>query len=523
MIPLLTAAQMRQWDENTIHVLGVPSQTLMERAARAAIDVAHADPAIASAFQPHHRTVILCGGGNNGGDGFAMARFLLESGHVVCVVYGGAWADACPDTAKMSVECTRQYELWRQVGGKTLSTLPGLRPGRTFVVDALFGIGLARPIEGALCSLIERVNAGVLRGDYPILALDVPSGVHADTGEILGCAIHATATATFAAPKRGLLLYPGASHVGHLHICDIGIGAEDETEVDTFLVDWEDLSHLPARLPYANKGTFGRATVIGGASGMCGAAYLAAKTAYRAGAGLVEIYTDAGNRIPLQTLIPEAIVQTFDSEGDVDMDALKRILARADSVVLGCGLAQGDYAAALCEAVIRQCDCPLVLDADALNLLARHPEWDALLKKRGAPTVLTPHLGEGARLSGRSIAQISSERFDVADALAMRYGAVCVLKDARTVISDGKHRYLQAHGNDGMATGGSGDCLAGLIGSLLAQRQEGGTVAGPTLMSAVGVLVHAMAGDAAAARRGTRGLMASDIADAVADVLRECP
>ncbi len=517
MYPLLTASQMRLCDETTINN-GTPSQTLMERAARAAIEIAKSDPAIATALTLTHRILLLCGSGNNGGDGFAMARFLLKEGYDATVVYGGAWANNAPDPTHMSVECAHQYELWCVADGKTLATLPALIPDRTLVIDALFGIGLSRPIEGRLAEWIDIINQGAARGDYPILALDVPSGVDVNTGATLGTAVKATATATFAAPKRGLLLYPAATHVGQLHICDIGISTAPLTDSSTHLLMPDDLSLLPARPAYANKGTFGRVTVIGGASGMCGAPYFAAKTAYRAGAGLVEILTADDNRIPLQTLIPEAVLTTYNLQRPIPENVLSPLLARADSIVLGCGLGQSETAGALVASVLHTATVPVVLDADALNLLANAPTIQDALRARTATTILTPHLGEASRLCSRPIPEIAADLFATSDAIAQAYGVICVLKDARTVVSDGTNRYIQSCGNSGMATGGSGDCLAGLIGSLLAQYHDLCDLS-PAHLAALGVLLHAMAGDVAAKDLGEHALMASDLADAVGQVL----
>ena len=510
MIPLLTAEQMRRCDDDTIQN-GTPSRTLMERAARAAIDVLMQELTV----DQDTRIVVLCGGGNNGGDGFAMARFLWEEGHRVTVCYGGVWCDSHPDTTRMSVECARQYALWSESNGQTQDHLPALT-NRTAVIDALFGIGLDRPIEGKAADWIEAVNASGI----PVLAVDIPSGICANTGKVFGCAVRATATATIAAPKIGLLLYPAAAYVGKLTVCDIGITTKTlGDEIDHWYVTPADLAALPPRPAHGHKGTFGRVLVIGGASGMVGAPYFAAKTAYRAGAGLVEVMTHPENRIPIQTLLPEALYTPFTEDGVMSDNAISAILARADAVVLGCGLGTSDGARTLTEQILRRCDKPLVLDADALNLIAAHEPLQAALKARTAPTVLTPPIGEAARLSGLDAPHIASAPIATAHALVARYGAVCALKDARTVVSDGRHAYIQDRGNNGMATGGSGDCLAGLIGALLCQYR---TADLPTVtLAALGVLIHAMAGDHAAERLGQHATMASDLSDAVGSVLRD--
>lgn len=512
MIPLLTADQMRRCDNATIQN-GTSSRTLMERAAHAAIQV------LKDELSPTHATriLVLCGSGNNGGDGFAMARFLWEEGYHVTVCYAGAWDGSDPDVTRMSEECARQAALWMSVGGKVHDDLPPLPRKDGIVVDALFGIGLDRPPVGKIADWIETVNQSTL----PILAVDIPSGVSADTGKVPGHAIHATVTATIACPKIGLLLYPGAAYAGKVTICDIGITTEVlGGTVDHWYVTPSDLAALPSRPRDAHKGTFGRVLIIGGAIGMCGAPYFAAKAAYRTGTGLVEVMTASDNRIPLQTLIPEAVFTAWNPSTPMSDSEIAAILTRADAVVLGCGLGQSDAARTLTEQVLHLCQRPLVLDADALNLIAAHNPLRDALKARNAPTVLTPHLGEAARLSGLNVPEITSDLINTANELAARHNATCVLKDARSVVSDGQRTYVQDRGNSGMATGGSGDCLAGIIGSLLCQYRSYRDLS-PTKLAALGVLLHAMAGDCTAQRLGEHAIMASDIADATGDVLRD--
>ena len=528
MYPLLTAAQMRQCDEYTINKLGIPSQTLMERAARAAIEILWSEPDLH--MTENTSVIFLCGSGNNGGDGFAMARFLFDAGVDALVCYAGEWKDGAPKTEKMSVECARQYILWRECGGQTLDDLPpyfqAYRPKATIVVDALFGIGLARDIEGVAARWIT----SIAHHDTPVLAIDIPSGVHADSAQVLGCALRATVTATMGEIKRGLILYPGAEFAGKIRTCDIGISYQALFDMphaqapNTWcLTDDTDIADILYRPPHAHKGTFGRVVVIGGSAGMCGAPYFASKSAYRSGAGLVEIFTDEANRIPLQSLIPEAVLTLHAPHALPSDEQFIRLFDRADSVVLGCGLGQSEIAYRIVETALRLCQKPLVLDADALNLIAAHESLQALMTARSTPTVITPHMGEAARLSGHTIAELAADPFTSAANLSRQYNAVCVLKDARTVISDGDNYHLtQTHGNSGMATGGSGDCLAGLIGSLLSQTRHYPD-ASPVFTAAQAVLIHAKAGDYAAQNLGQHAVMATNIADAIGEVLRDVP
>lgn len=509
MRPILTAAQMRLCDQYTIDC-GTPSRTLMERAACAAIAVMKQE--LPLDFKS--RVLVLCGSGNNGGDGFAMARFLRDEGYDTTVCYAGTYKDGLPDPDRMSTECARQYDLWQASGGMTIDTLPPLT-ANTLIADALLGIGLDRPVTGKLAEWIEAINTA----DLPTLAVDIPSGICADTGHVLGCAVKARATATMAYPKTGLLLCPGSAYAGKICTCDIGIGLDalSKNSADTpgvFEVTPADLAPLLDRPAYANKGTFGRVLVVGGASGMCGAAYFAAQTAYRAGAGLCEVMTHPDNRIPMQTLLPEAVFSPWTT----DEALLVATLDRADAVVLGCGLGQLSEALTLTERIVRLCQKPLVLDADALNLLAAHKPLQDAVRARKHTTVLTPHLGEASRLSGLKTNGIASDMLTVSRDLAKTTNSTCILKDARTVISDGTSCYIQSHGNSGMATGGSGDCLAGLVGSLLAQHRNR-TDLSPAHLAAFSVLLHAMAGDTAADALGQHAVMASDIADTVGKIL----
>ena len=493
MQKLLTAAEMRRDDQAEI-AAGTPSRVLMERAAAAVMRTLrlHFDT---------RRVLVLCGNGNNGGDGFAVARHLAERGKTVSICYPGALLkNGRPDTARMSEECAFQYSMLPE--GVSISATPKTK-GVTAVVDALFGIGLTRPVEGAYAAAIEAVNAASL----PVLAVDIPSGVNADTGEVMGVAIRATKTVAIDALKRGHLLYPGAVLCGEVDVADIRIPLG---EVAAYVLEEDDLSLLPPRSPRAHKGTFGRTLIVGGSVGMAGAAYLAGKAAYRAGCGIVELLAPEENRVIHQIQLPEAVLTCYNKE--TALAAFSAALRRADTVAIGMGLGQSDTAKALVEAALRDVTVPLVVDADALNLIAADPALMAALYARTAPTVITPHLGEMSRLCGIAVPQISRALIETAATFAQNAGVVTVLKDARTVISDGEHHYLNILGNSGMATGGCGDVLAGVITSLLAQGAE------PLRAAYLGVLLHAMAGDAAAEKQSTRSMMASDLLEGLCHV-----
>lgn len=507
MKPVLTAQQMKTCDEYAMTRPGCSSQILMERAAMAAMRV------LLDRFSPTHVRVV-CGTGNNGGDGFALARFLMDEGVSVDVCLVG-------DSMRMSVECGRQAVMYAACDGVTVTAvdapLPeGCAEGQVVLADALFGIGLDRPVEGVYLETIAKINhlRARLPHVYRVMALDLPSGVCADNGKILGTAVRADVTVTFGQLKRGLLLYPAKLWVGELLPADIGIGIKGAGFYPyAWAVEEQDAKRVMWRDPYSNKGTYGRVVIFAGSRGMSGAAVLAARAAYRAGAGLVEVVTEESNRVILQVAVPEAIV----SVAGEDTEAALR---RADTVVIGCGIGQSGEAKQMLTQVMRYCKevrrVPLVIDADGLNLIAADPAlWELI--PRGA--VLTPHPGEMARLCGCAVSQIVDDLCGYALALAEEHGVVCVLKDACTVVTGGKQLLFPITGNSGMATGGSGDVLAGILGAVISANR-GDFEEDPGLYAAIGSSIHAMAGNEAARATGEHGLMASDIADAVGRVLR---
>ena len=491
---ILKAAEMKAADEQEI-ARGTPSRTLMERAARAAL-------VLLKENFPTNTVLFMCGGGNNGGDGLAMARFFAEEGGNARVFYAGAWKDGMPDTDKMSKECAVQLSLLPQQ--VSVQCTPDLQE-ISAVVDALFGIGLTREIGGALAETIAQINASGL----PVLAIDIPSGVDADTGAVRGVAVRATHTVTMAAYKFGQFLFPGTLLCGKVHLADIGIPVPQEA---THLLEEADLQRLPPRPQRAHKGTFGRVLVIGGSVGMSGAAYLAAKAAYRAGAGLVEIFAPEQNRMIYQTQLPEALLSLYDPE-NLDKNALRAAIERADAIAIGMGLGNAPVVTKLVDTVLARAKVPVVIDADALNELSSGGEIRARLSACKTPLILTPHLGEAARLMERHIPQIAQAPVDTALEMARRFAAVTVLKDARTAVTDGVHLSLNVKGNSGLATGGCGDVLAGVITAFLAAGI-------PSFQAAeLGVLAHAMAGDAAKEKYGSHGLMASDVIEGLTRVL----
>jgi NAD(P)H-hydrate epimerase len=430
----------------------------------------------------------------------------------------------------MSEECAKQAVLYAMEDGVTVPSVDAPLPGgeplggnelQLILVDAIFGIGLDRPVEGEYLEMITQINR--LRATHStacrVMALDLPSGVSADSGKVLGAAVGADITVTFGQYKRGILLHPARLWVGELTVADIGIGTKGA--LGEYPAEWlceeEDVHKTLRRYPYSNKGTYGRAVILAGCRGMSGAATLAARAAYRTGVGLCEVVTDESNRIILQTTVPEAIVSTYEKEDD--LSAVDTALTRADSIVIGCGLGQSELSLAILRRVLTYCketrSVPLVIDADGLNLISAHPElWEIVPRD----AILTPHPGEMARLCRCTVAEIVGDLHGYARRLAAEHDVVCVLKDACTVVATKGRVFYPLCGNNGMATGGSGDVLAGILGAVLAARREEFGM-DPGYFAAIGSSIHAMAGNHAVRKTGEHGLMASDIADAVGSVL----
>ena len=511
-LPILTASQMKACDGYTIDTLGIPSHILMERAARRAALFLNSRPDLF----PAGKILLLCGSGNNGGDGFAMARFLTDGscGHPreVTVVYTGRLTEnGAPDVTRMSPECARQYALAREewitilpVGGWKEAVRDAVA-----LVDAVFGIGLDRPVEGEISSLFAEAAATGL----PVLAMDIPSGVNADTGEVMGVALPATATVTMQALKAGLLLYPGADLCGEISVAELGIDLTPAEKPFARLADEGLLRRvLPPRARRSHKGTYGWVVLLCGSEGMSGAAVLATRAALRSGVGLARVLTPDCNRAVLQTAAPEAIVSTYDTPERAAG------CAEGDALVLGCGLGVSDLSREALRGMLKVCPAdgtvpPVVLDADGINHAVKDPSlWGDLLAHH-RQVVVTPHPVEMSRLYGKPVPEILAAPVEVAKEFAATWGVTVVLKDAHTVIAspDGEV-FLCAAGNAGMATGGSGDALAGVIGSLLAQNHHRiGADLTVAEIAAAGVYLHALAGDLAAEEIGEYGMLPSDL------------
>ena len=465
-------------DRAAIDRAGIAGFTLMQRAARAALEVA------LTAWPDARRWQVVCGAGNNGGDGWLLARLAADEGIDVSVV-----TLVPPESLKG--DAARACQDYRAGGGRFEPWQDALDPRAGLLVDAVFGSGLSRTVEGEFAAAIEAMNGH----GAPILAIDVPSGLCADSGAVLGTAVRAAMTVTFVGLKTGLFLGSGPDYVGRLHFSALDIPASCRAHLAPRLRRIDDAAvarALPARAGGAHKGDFGHLLVIGGAPGMGGAVRLAAEAALRVGAGRVSVATAPAHCTAINAGCPEIMCHGVD-----DAAALEPLLGRASAVAVGPGLGTGEWGRALWAAA-RRPGLPLVADADALNLLAGCPE-------ASGDWILTPHPGEAARLTGWSAAGIQSDRPGALAAIARRYAGTIVLKGAGTLVSaDDGPPWICTAGNPGMATAGVGDVLTGVIGGLLAQGLARESAA------AVGVEVHARAGDYAAGAC-PRGLIASDL------------
>lgn len=483
---LVNADEMKQIDLATTEHFFVPSIVLMERAALETVRVMEEEGIDTT------RTLILCGTGNNGGDGAAVARLLFQQKKKVCVVL-------LEGKHGYSASMQTQLAIIRAYGIPICEKIPDdFSP--TLIVDALFGVGLTREITGKAESLITQVN----QMEVPKLSIDIPSGVHATSGAVLGVCVHADVTVTYAYAKVGMYLWPGSDACGRIFVRKIGIDEQSWlSEMPTVAsLNREDLFLLPERKVHSNKGTYGKVLVVAGKKDMAGAAVFAASAAYRMGCGLVKVFTPEANRIILQEKVPEAVLITY-QEDYFDETTFVDELQTVDAIVCGPGLGTEEPAQRMVELVLLHAKVPVVFDADALNILSKRM---ALLKECKLQVIVTPHPGEMSRLCSCRIAEVEKERIAMVRQFAKDEQVICVLKGEHTLtaIPDGMI-YLNRSGNHGMATAGSGDVLSGVIASLLAQKVS------PHLAAPLGVYLHGLAGDVMVKETGYGGLLASDL------------
>lgn len=492
---IVTSEEMKEYDNNTIEKIGVPALVLMERAALALRDKIL--EWISYEGRSEKKILIATGTGNNGADGLALARLLSEKGLKVSIL-------ECGQEKKATESYGQQKEILRYYPVTYLEDLSDLKDEYDVVVDGIFGVGLTREITGNAAEIITILNG--FKGKK--IAIDIPSGVHGTTGEIMGTAFLAEETVTFGFAKRGLCLYPGASKAGKITVADIGIDAHGffGKEPEIFTYDEEPGALMPKRIRDGNKGIFGKVYILAGWETMAGAGILSAKACLQAGAGMVKVFCEEKNRCILQSAAAEVMYG--------NRDTLEKDAAWADVFVAGPGLGQSDEAAEALQTLMnlsKELNKPMVLDADALNLLAA----GKVMAPKGLQMIMTPHIGELSKLTGKEISYIKTHLVEVAKAAALDYDSIMVCKDARTYVHGFRSvGYLNLTGNSGMATAGSGDVLSGVIAGLLAQGQK------PFEAACVGVYLHGLAGDMAAGLHTEYGVTAMRIVSQIEDVMK---
>ena len=490
----VNAAQMKAADQYTIQKLGVPSLELMEHAAQACVQVLEDEKVDLS------HVCVVCGSGNNGGDGFAIARFLQNNRYSVETFCVG-------NPEHYTEETQEQMHRLQECGGKITYGMPQ-EDSYSVIIDAVFGVGLSRKVEGRYRQVIEQMNR--MRGTK--FAVDIPSGLSATTGCILGCAFKADYTVTFQLKKIGLELSQGRTMAGRVIVPDIGISTDSICEDQEIVrTAGKDIYRkmLPDRPEDSNKGTYGRLLVIAGSKGMAGAAYLNAHAAYMTGAGLVRVYTSSDNREILQTLLPEAIITTYE---EYNKEELLSLLTWADGVCIGSGLGMSRLSEKILKTVIEYVKVPCLIDADGLNLLAENNNYLNQMAERRF--VITPHMKEMSRLTGTPVEELKADRIQILKDFISRYRITCVLKDSRTLIaSEEKGIRMNLTGNSAMAKAGSGDVLAGVISGWMVQGKEAEDAA------ELGTYIHGLSGDLAKFEKGVYSVMARDLIEYISKAL----
>lgn len=493
---------------------GMPSLVLMERAA---MKVAEQVPGLME-NKCNGRVLAVCSMGNNGADGLAAARMLAMEGYECNVLLAGNPEHATPEF-NVQLKLVRHLDIPIYFFGEDIHD--DFFSEYTVIVDALFGIGLSRNIEGMYRRLVELINASGKK----IVSVDIPSGINSADGQVMGVAVHADVTVTFGYAKLGHMLYPGKDYTGKLHVEEIGFlpfdfaggdGVKNIGESSFYFEDDADFrAYIPKRQRRSNKGNYGKPLIIAGSKDMTGAAFMSGLAAYRTGAGVVTVLTHESAEAYLKSILPEAIVKSY---GENPESILESTLKAASVVALGPGIAVSELSRRVVAYVLANSKVPVIADADALNIISENTdEWlgEKSVRNTEVPLVITPHLGEMGRLSGHTIGELASDIRHYALEFAKRYGVYCVLKDAVSVVAafDGRS-FLTTCGNPGMATAGSGDVLTGILAAVNAWKLdffEG---------LAVGVQLHAKAGDIAAMRLGEHSVMARDIIDSIPGLLK---
>ncbi len=514
---VVTAKQMQEMDRYTIEEFGIPGRVLMENAGRGAVDffIEQFGPT------PDSRVAVVAGRGNNGGDGWVMARYLMEK-QIPVTIFLLSDRDRVAGDAKANMDLVEKLlPYFPDCAVVEVPDAAALDREKTrlmhhdLFVDAIFGTGLNSDVRGVFKAVIQCIN----QTKKPVFSVDIPSGLNADTGAVCGVCIEAAATATFGFAKTGHLLYPGNEYTGQLRVIDIGIPGFAAGKQDLWfqVMEKQTIAPLfPARAFNSHKGSYGHLLVLAGSPGKTGAAALCANAAKRIGTGLVTVGVPERINFVVETLVVEPMTVPLPetASGTLSPDGLDRILAMAENgqaLAVGPGLGTDTDTQKMVTSLVETCSLPLIMDADAINCLAGNP---TVLSSRKFPTVLTPHPGEMARLAGITTAQVQADRTGVAKKMAAEFNVILVLKGAQTLVAlpDGR-LFLCPAGNPGMATGGMGDVLTGMIAGLAAQgfSSENAAVAG--------VFIHGLCGDLLADTFGGFGFLAGDMIRTIPEII----
>ncbi|MBQ9278883.1 MAG: NAD(P)H-hydrate dehydratase [Lachnospiraceae bacterium] len=488
--------EMARIDDYTINTIGIPQMVLMERAALCVFKF------VSERFDRRKKVLVVVESGNNGGDGIAVARMLHEDGYKVDIY----WIN---EISKQSEGFKQQYNIAKKLNLNFVDEI--IDYGYDVVIDGIFGVGLNRSVHGRHAEAIHIMNDL----DAYKIAIDIPSGIDSYTGFILDTAFKADTTITFELMKLGMITGAGFEYSGNVIVSSIGIPAHviDQISPRLYTYDEKDVEEkLPARKVDSHKGSYGKIGIIAGSKNMAGACLFAAESAYRMGCGLVKVCTTEENRETIQQRLPEAMLKTYDINDKTSIaDAVADTLKWSDVIVIGPGLGTSDYAKEVVKLTFENYDKKIIADADALNILSENKEW---LKNTNAEVVITPHLMEMSRLSDKKTGDIKENKYDIAREFAKEYNTVVVLKDSRTIVADSDvHAYVNMTGNNGMATGGSGDVLSGILAGLVGQGMD--------IFEAtkLGVCMHGLAGKFAAVEKGRYSMIATDIVKSITKVL----
>ena len=533
MLKVVTAKEMQYIDRITINKYDIAGTVLMERAGLAVAEKINElflippNPPLTKWGTPE-KVIILCGGGNNGGDGLVIARILHNQGRDVKVFLAGK-PEGLKGDAKNNYNAAKKFGVPISPIKKFLTGNRSLATGHCVIVDALLGTGLIKEVRAPLSDIIKKVN----RLSSPVVAVDIPSGISSDTGQVMGCAVKADYTVTFGLPKRGHLLYPGAEHTGQLFVEDIGF-PQDILESDRIRVNFVEDDDIPSLVPerprYSHKGTYGHVLLVAGSKGKTGAAFMAARSCLRAGAGLVTIGVPETLMDIFQSRVTEEMILPLPDKGNGTLSfkaagpVLDFLKKRGNVLAIGPGISYDEEISRLVGSLLIGSKVPVVIDADGINAIAGRT---ALLKKAGVPVIITPHHGEMARLllarakgkwqmkEGITRKQIEEDRINTAVSFAKRTKTYVVLKGVPTITAtpDGEV-FINSSGNPGMAKAGTGDVLTGIISAFLAQGLP------PVDASVLGVYMHGHTGDIMAQKKGTHSLIASDIINAIPSVFK---